>query len=493
MLYEMILKTTIRATLHNLMPEDAEMALEETARIFQCAYRTSHQRLTEGQERDDIDHPLRIQFRMDARFSRDAILEAQANRDSMHKLLPQYIADTETKMRKVKRRLNRYLEGSRRPGRTTLEQAISGMERRLAKLQAKRDGWQAHLDAGTLPPVIFGSAAAFHARRRGEISHAEWQARRRAQFWSRGAKSDKGNQHCRIKPNGDGFTISIATLPMVGGRLRYVTGDLWVPEGKRDLLRQSLADSYSVRVIRQEGDTGWDVHITVNEKVSGEIVLKAPEGAKVGGLDCNTDCLALGIASPQGNLLGRHTVWMRDLEDARGDTATHIISNALDEALDFLEKQDVYCLVTERIKLDQDHDTQRRYNRRTTRFRSTMVELAVRKALRRGFFVVQTNPAYSSIIGKYKYADDYGMSVHEAAAFVLARRGQRRDEQLPKRIVAQLPQLRERLVAAAEAKPADDTMRHVYLKWADKLSAWKEQHHWSLWFIWDKASSLVSS
>ena len=122
-----------------------------------------------------------------------------------------------------------------------------------------------------------------------------------------------------------------------------------------------------------------------------------------------------------------------------------------------------------------------------------MVEMALRKALRRGFLVVQVNPAYSSIIGKYKYADAYGMSVHEAAAFVLARRGQGRDEHLPKRIVAQLSQLRERLIVAAEAMPASDKMRYVYLKWADKLSAWKEQHHWSLWHIWDKALSLVSS
>jgi IS605 OrfB family transposase len=214
---------------------------------------------------------------------------------------------------------------------------------------------------------------------------------------------------------------------------------------------------------------------------------------EVGGLDCNTDRLAVAVASPQGNLLSRHTVWMHDLEDARGETAIHIISKALDEALDFLQEQRAECLVVERLKFAQDHNTQRRYNRRTTRFRSTMVEMAVRKALRRGFTVVQVNPAYSSIIGKHKYADAYGMSVHEAAAFVLARRGQGRDERLPKCIVAQLPRLRECLIVAAEGRPAGDRMRHLYLKWADRVSAWKKQHHWSLWSIWDKASSLVNA
>ncbi len=481
--------TTIQATLHNLSPPEAKVALNETARIYQSAHRTAYQRLKQGQERDDIDRPLRVQFRMDARFARDTILEAQATRDSLRELLPQYVADTQSKIHKVERRLKQYREGKRRPRRASLPQTTAGLERRLARLQAKRDQWQAHLDAGTVPPVIFGKAAMFHARRRGEISRAEWQARRRAQFWSRG-ESPRGNQHACITANGAGFTISIATLPMVNGRLRYVTGDLWVPEKHRDLLRQSLTDAYSVRVMRQDEGDGWDVYVTVREAVTGEKVHRVSDKAIVGGLDCNADRLALAVASPQGNLLARHTVGMHDLEDARADTATHIVSNALKEALSFLEEQGVSCLVVERLKFAQNHDTHRRFNRRTGRFRSTMVELAVRKALRRGLNVIEVNPAYSSVIGKHKYAEAYGMSDHEAAAFVLARRGQRRDERLPKRIVAQLPQLRERLIAAA-AKANGDEARQL-LKWADKLLDWKKQHHWSLWSIWDKASNLIN-
>ena len=127
----MILKTTIQATLHNLTPE-AETALAETARIYQSARRAAYQRLGEGKERDDIDHPLRAQFGMDARFARDAILEARAARDALCELLPQYIADTEAKMRKVERRLTQYREGKRRPHLATLAQTIAGLERRLA-------------------------------------------------------------------------------------------------------------------------------------------------------------------------------------------------------------------------------------------------------------------------------------------------------------------------------------------------------------------------
>jgi IS605 OrfB family transposase len=487
----MILRTTIQGTIHNL-PLAAETALLETARPFQAARRIAYQRLDEGQGRDEIDRPLRALFQMDARFARDAILEAEANRRSLRKLLPKYIANTTGKIRKAEVRLRQYRSGALKPYRVSTEVAIAGLERRLAKLRDKRNRWQAHLSAGTLPAPIFGSAAAFHARRKGKMTHEQWQARRRAQFCSRGERDQgRGNQHAQIKVIGDGkYAISIATLPMVKERLKYYSAELWVPEEKRELLEAGLAHAYGVRLICT--DKGWQAHITVREEVEGEIHLQAPEGIIVGGLDCNADRLTVAAISPQGNLLARHTIWMFDLNDMRAHQAAHVISDALDEALDWLEAQGVSCQVVERLKLPQDHDTNHYFNRQTTKFRSTMVKLAIRKALRRGMDVVEVNPAYTSVIGQHKYADAYGMSGHEAAAFVIARRGQGRDERLPRRIVAQIPLLRERLMVEAGARSDQDGEENKYLKWAEQLAHWKDQHHWSLWNIWDKASELIN-
>lgn len=486
----MILETTLRGTLHNLTPE-ANKGLFRTARLFQIARRTAYGQLNEGLTRDEIDPVLRHRFQMDARFARDAILEAEANRTAMRELIPEYLANTAAKIAKVEGRLKDYRSGKRQPKRATLAETLAGLEHRLVKLRAKRDKWHAHLEAGTLPPIIFGSAAAFHARRKGKMSHADWQKRRRAQFWSRGEKDKEGNLHTRIKPNGDGFTISIATLPMVKGRLTYYTADLWLPDEKKALLRAGLGNSYSVRIIRRPGQ--WHAHITVREVVGGQLLKQAPEGAITGGMDGNTDRLTLGVASAQGNLLARHTVWMPDLGDMRANQAAGMIGQALTESLDWLEQQKVTCLVVEKLKFSQNHDTHHRYNRVTTKFRSTMIKLAIRLALRRGLDVVQVNPAYTSVIGKHKYARPYGMSGHEAAAFVIARRGQGRQERLPKAIVAQLPQLRERLIAEAKARPAKDKARARYLRWAKKLADWKHQHYWSLWSVWDKADRLMVS
>ncbi|MCL4302089.1 MAG: hypothetical protein KJ077_40730 [Anaerolineae bacterium] len=485
----MILVMTLQGTIHNLSDE-ADTALVRTARIFQGARRTAYRRLNEGLQRDDIEPGLRNRFRLDARFARDAILEAEANRSSMQELMPEYLANTQRKIAKVEARLKDYRTGKRQPKRVTLEAALIGLEHRLTKLQAKQDIWQAHLDAGTTPMPIFGGAAAFHTRRKGQISRATWRARRRAQFWSRGEKHKDGNQHARIIPKEDSFTISIATLPMVEGRLTYVSADLWLPQEKRDLLRAGLANAYSVRLIRSR--VGWKAHITIREQVRGELLNVVPDTAITGGLDGNTDRLTVVAISPQGNLLARQTVWMPNLGDMRANKAGLVIGQALTEALKWLSQQGATCLVVEKLKFAQDHDTHHRSNRSISKFRSTMVKLAIRLALRQGISVVQINPAYTSVIGKHKYVASYGMSGHEAAAYVIARRGQGRAERLPKEIVTQFPQLREWLIAAAKAKPAKDRERAKFLRWAEKLADWKNQHPWSLWSIWDKATSLIA-
>ena len=50
----------------------------------------------------------------------------------------------------------------------------------------------------------------------------------------------------------------------------------------------------------------------------------------------------------------------------------------------------------------------------------------------------KVNPAYTSVIGRFKYAKMYGLSVHEAASFVIGRRGLDFEEKVPKELIKQL-------------------------------------------------------
>ncbi|NEQ39001.1 MAG: IS200/IS605 family element transposase accessory protein TnpB, partial [Okeania sp. SIO3I5] len=54
----------------------------------------------------------------------------------------------------------------------------------------------------------------------------------------------------------------------------------------------------------------------------------------------------------------------------------------------------------------------------------------------RGIKLIKVNPAYSSLIGLVKYVRMYGLASDEAAALVMARRGMRLSERLPRSLTA---------------------------------------------------------
>ena len=57
----------------------------------------------------------------------------------------------------------------------------------------------------------------------------------------------------------------------------------------------------------------------------------------------------------------------------------------------------------------------------------------ISRGYREGVEVHQVNPAYSSLIGRVKFMERYGLSVHQAAALVLARRSLGFSERIPRR------------------------------------------------------------
>ena len=93
-------------------------------------------------------------------------------------------------------------------------------------------------------------------------------------------------------------------------------------------------------------------------------------------------------------------------------------------------------IVLEDLKFQQSHDTDKYSNRNFHQFTyKKMLNSLIRMSLRNGFSVKTVNPAYTSVIGKLKYSKNFGISVHEAAAFAIARRGLELQEQVPQEII----------------------------------------------------------
>ena len=104
----------------------------------------------------------------------------------------------------------------------------------------------------------------------------------------------------------------------------------------------------------------------------------------------------------------------------------------------------------------------RRYSRMLSSFSYGKIKAYfLSRGYREGVEVHQVNPAYSSVIGRVKFMERYGLSVHQAAALVLARRLLGCSERIPRRRVAPVGNG----VHVAFTVPARKRVKHVWTYW----------------------------
>jgi IS605 OrfB family transposase len=162
---------------------------------------------------------------------------------------------------------------------------------------------------------------------------------------------------------------------------------------------------------------------------------------------------------------------------------------------DWLLQENVGAVVIENIQLRQRHDTDKRFNRLTHNFKKKkLTETIFRRGMRLGFRIKKVNPAYTSVIGRFKYMKKYGLSVHESAALVIGRRGLGYRERLPKELMDTIKtKVKRHLVAVLGSmeesykQSKSGTKQRQYLgMMLRKIESFKQEHEWSLWNILHK-------
>ncbi|MBI5568866.1 MAG: IS200/IS605 family element transposase accessory protein TnpB [Desulfomonile tiedjei] len=97
----------------------------------------------------------------------------------------------------------------------------------------------------------------------------------------------------------------------------------------------------------------------------------------------------------------------------------------------------------------------RKYCRMLSALAYSHIQATIRaRAFDAGIEVLSANPAYSTLIGKHKFSVRYGLSAHQAAACVIARRVYGLSERLPGQLRVTLP------------LSARNRGRHVWSMWA---------------------------
>jgi hypothetical protein len=418
----------------------AQERLSSFMRRFQAAKRSAYQALKRGEQAGSIVHTLYRNFFPNARWCQWAVEDANATLNSQRDQVEMHVTDLRAKIKKSEEKLSRTRDELRR----------QGILARIQKLENRLAYWKRFLDQGEVPPAVFGGKKNLLLLQEGKLAKEKWRELRSNAFLSVGQANQKGlegqygnaNTEIVYDDATESFHLNVYIPPECEdkkGRRRqekdWVSVPLEVPRGYRNLLVQHLekGEGYTVRVVRR-GDR-FDCFISFPLGDAAQVDRQSP----MGGADLNPYLVAVAVALPDGNFKASRCFWCHDLVYASHEKRKWIAGNLAKEVADWLESLGVRQVALEELSFTQDHDTNRLFNRITHNFCKELLFRHIVAALRKRGVAVFTVPArFTSLIGYFKYSETYGLSVHQAASFVIARRALGFDERMPKEILKRL-------------------------------------------------------
>ena len=369
---------------------------------------------------------------------------------------------------------------------------VHGKRRRLANLKFRLSGLEADLAAGRVR-LCFGSKKLwrkqYDLKANGYACHDAWQQDwrdvRSNEFFVLGSRDETaGCQLCVASVNDDGTLTLRLRMPdslaglhgkyLVVPNVRFAYGHEKVlaalgsnteyavyrrKHGEQEARATRFSQALSYRFKRDA--KGWRVFATT-ELPEVEITTDRRRGAI--GVDLNADHLAVAETDASGNYVKAWRVPLvtygkshHQAEALIGDAVSSVVGYArgvgkplVIERLDFRQKKAVL------------EGESRKYARMLSSFSYGKVKAYfLSRGYREGVEIVAVNPAYSSVVGRVKFMERYGLTVHQAAALVLARRYLGCSERIPRRWVYPVGNG----VQVAFTVPVRKRVKHVWTYW----------------------------
>ena len=392
---------------------------------------------------------------------------------------------------------------ARRAGRELASAGKRGDSRRVHQKMRRLDNLRSRLArveadaAGGLVRLCFGGRklwrGQYNLEANGYGSHAEWlagwRAARDGEFFVLGSRDETGGcQLCVAAIADDGSLTLRLRMPdclagehgkylvIEGLKFAYGHGQVLAAlqsnlefaecrrkHGEEAARATSLGQAISYRFKRDE--KGWRVFVTT-DMAPVPAVTDRRRGAI--GVDLNADHLAVTETDSSGNWLRSWRVPLVTYGKT-GHQSGALIGDAVANVVEHA-RQAGKPVVIERLdfkrKKAQLEGESRRYSWMLSSFSYGKVKAYfISRGYRNGVEVFQVNPAYSSVIGRVKFMERYGLSVHQAAALVLARRLLGCSERVPRR--RECPDGRGGHVAFSV--PARKRVKHVWTHWGAVL------------------------
>ena len=365
-------------------------------------------------------------------------------------------------------------------------------KRRLANLRHRLVGLEADITEG-LVRLCFGSKRLWRKQHdleaNGYSSREEWLKDWRAacsdEFFVLGSRDEtSGCQLCVASIADDGSLTLRLRMPdcLAGLHGKYlVIPHVRFAYGHGQALAALASSAEYAAYRRQHGDQaarstslgqaisyrfkrdakGWRVFATTELP---EVAVTTDRRRGAIGVDLNADHLAVSETDASGNYV---KAWRVPLvtygkrhhqgEALIGDAVASVVEYArgagkplVVEKLDFRQKKAVL------------EGESRKYSRMLSGFSYGKIKAYfLSRGYREGVEIIEVNPAYSSVVGRVKFMERYGLTVHQAAALVLARRLLGCSERIPSRWVCPVGSG----VHVASTVPVRKRVKHVWTYW----------------------------
>ncbi|MFW9992510.1 MAG: hypothetical protein ACFFD4_10735 [Candidatus Odinarchaeota archaeon] len=247
-----------------------------------------------------------------------------------------------------------------------------------------------------------------------------WQQRRSNGLYCVGEKNKKGNANLRIHYSSLTGEFSLSVLADGGKRGERVVMPLHVPAIHRAVFKRYASGiiAYSVRMLYPERGDHVRVLATAEHQTTA-----TPNGNGIASIDLNPAGISIIILYPNGNF--RTSKWFHwpELVDARKDKRDWLITNRMKKAFDWISSYNINIAGIEDLQFRKKFDLNRRFNRIKSNFaHGQMITALLALAIKQDFAVIEVKPAFTSVLGRLKYAHRYGLNDHEAAGIVIGRR-----------------------------------------------------------------------
>jgi predicted transposase len=181
------MQITVKSEL--MIAEEDINKIDNLMRIYSSTHRFAYNKIIDDDlSKNDMKKIIQEMFGLNARYSYASMVDANAIISSQKELLPIYLDEIKSKIKKAKKNLRKVKNPVK----------IKRLEDRIKKPAKKKKYYEWYIMNHTVPRTVFGGKKNLKNLNEGKITKEEWKDIRSNQVYSIGGTIDRGNQNIRL-------------------------------------------------------------------------------------------------------------------------------------------------------------------------------------------------------------------------------------------------------------------------------------------------------